>query len=142
MSVYGIGNVGSVPFTGWTNTLAGGSANTGAASGSVQNNGITQNDSDVARAFRNGAMTSAMTQILQTLIGAAAGSNATKTKVQVKGQNGTDVGSPVIETVTLINRNTTAADVTAFKALFARTVFPTTYVLDLSGNGGGGHVAY
>lgn len=143
MAVYGLGaTVGQVPFTGYTNTLGSTVANAGATSGYVQNNGITQGDSDVARIFRNGAATAAATQLLATLIGAVAGTTATKTKAQVRAQNGSDVGSPQIETINLVNRATTAADVTAFKALFARTVFPTTYAPDLSGNGGGGHVNY
>jgi hypothetical protein len=41
-----------------------------------------------------------------------------------------------------VNRNTTAADVTQITALLDRTTYPASYPVDLSGNGGGGKLAY
>jgi hypothetical protein len=43
-----------------------------------------------------------------------------------------------IETINIVNRATTAADLTAFQALISRVVQPSTYPPDISGNGGGG----
>lgn len=78
-------------------------------------------------------------EIANDTIGAAAGANtALVTKARVKAGNNavTGHGRPAIETETVINRLTTAADVTALKAKVVKAtslVFPR----DLSGNGGG-----
>jgi len=142
MATYGLGTPGFVNFTGLTNTLGSGAANTQPTSGQVQFNGVQQGDDRLAKMFRNGAMTSAVTQLMYTLLGAAAGSTATKTKKQVQWQQGSPGGLIPIETITLVNRATTAADLTAFQALMTRNVFPAVYAPDISGNGGGGHVLY
>jgi hypothetical protein len=142
MATYGLGTPGQVPFTGLSNTLGAGQANVQATSGYAQFNGIQQGDDRISKMLRNGAMTSATTQLLLTLLGAATGATATKTKRQVQWQQGSPGGLIPIEVITLVNRATTAADLTAFQALMARNTFPTTYPPDLSGNGGGGHVLY
>jgi hypothetical protein len=143
MATYGIGATpGQVQFTGYTNTLAPSVANNASTAGYVYNNGITQNDDAIAKALRNGGMTIAMKTLLYTLLGAAAGGTATASKKQVQHVTGAPGGLIPIETISLVNRVTTAADLTAFQALVNRTVFPTTYQPDLSGNGGGGHVTY
>jgi hypothetical protein len=142
MSVYGLGTPGQVPFTGLSNTLGNGAANQQATSGYAQFNGIQQGDGRMAMMLRNGAMTAATTQVLLTLLGAAAGATATKTKRQVQWQQGSPGGLIPIEVISLVNRATTAADLTAFQALVARNVFPAVYAPDVSGNGGGGHVLY
>lgn len=143
MATYGVGSVpGSVPFTGYTNTLGTGAANQGATSGAVAFNGVQQGDDRLAKMFRNGAMTSAVTQLMYALLGVAPGANATKTQTRVQGQAGSPGGLQVIETVTLVNRNTSANDLAAFQALLRRITGPTTYPVDLSGNGGGGKQQY
>ena len=48
----------------------------------------------------------------------------------------------VIEQVPIINRVTTAGDVTMIGALLDRIVYPTAYPVDLGGFGGGGMLKY
>lgn len=87
------------------------------------------------------------------LIGATSGSNVTKTYKREQAQTGPDAATPIptqvgsmggninIETVTVLNRNTTAADVTLLKSyvddsLLDRSItYPTVL-----GSGGGGKV--
>ena len=143
MATYGLEAVaGQVPFSGYTNTLGSGQANQSATSGYVMFNGTQQGDDRLAKMFRNGAMTSAVTQLLYTLLGAATGGTATKTKTQVQWQQGSPGGLIPIETVTLVNRATTANDLAAFQALLRRNPAPASYPADLSGNGGGGKQTY
>jgi hypothetical protein len=138
MTTYGLSGTSTVPFTGYTNTLGNGPANSDATSGAVYNNGITQGDSDLARIFRNGGKTLVLRRLMTTLLGAAPGATATQNKVQVKWDQGSPGGLIPIETVPLVNRATTAADVAAVNGLLFRNVFPTNYAVDASGNGGGG----
>lgn len=138
MATYGLGGTGLISFSGYTNTLGTGQANQAGTSGAVMFNGVQQGDDRLAKMLRNGGMTGATTQLLYILLGAAPGSNATKTKAQVQGQTGAPGGLQVIETVSLVNRNTTAADLAAFQALLRRNPAPASYPADLSGNGGGG----
>jgi hypothetical protein len=138
MATYSLNGLGGVPFTGYTSTLGSGSANQDATSGVVAFNGITQGDERIAKMLRNGGMSLVLRRLLQTLVGAAPGSTATQTKKQIQWQQGSPGGVIPIETVTLINRATTAADVTALQALLVRTPTPPSYPADLSGNGGGG----
>jgi len=84
-----------------------------------------------------------MTALFNGLIGAASGSNVTATHKRIQyadGSNGlgpNPSGARPIETVTDINRNTTAADVTMLKSLvYNVSARPSTYPRDLSGNGG------
>jgi hypothetical protein len=146
VATYGLQTTpGFVSFTGWTSVLGGsGSANgTGATSGTVGANGVTQADALLSRIFRNGEQTLVFTKLLSTLVGVAPGALANKTMPRVKGTPQLPAGGVIpIETVTLVNRNTTAADVTAMQALLGRVVFPPTYAADLSGNGGGGKGAW
>jgi hypothetical protein len=138
MGTYGLAPPGGVTFTGYTSTLGTGAANQDATNGQVYFNGFTQGDERIAKMLRNGGMTLVLRRLLQTLTGAAPGATATQTKKQVKWDQGSPGGVIPIETVTLINRATTAADVTALNSLFFRLPFPATYPADLSGNGGGG----
>jgi hypothetical protein len=138
MATYGLGSVGQVSFTGYTNTLAAGSANSAGTTGYVQFNGIQQGDNKIATLFRNGGGTIASTRLLYTLLGVAPGANAAQTKKQVKWEQGSPGGLITIETINIVNRATTAADLTAFQALISRVVQPSVYPADLSGNGGGG----
>ena len=82
--------------------------------------------------------------LLNALIGAAIGNNVAATLNRVAAS--ADPGNPIvnggaisIETRTLLNRNTTADDVTMLKAIFADSSKPT-YPIDKSGNGGGGQL--
>jgi hypothetical protein len=143
MATYGIETTpGQVPFTGYTNTLGTGQANTGTTSGYVMFNGTQQGDDRLAKMFRNGQMTAGVTQLLYTLLGVAPGAVATKTYARVQGSQGSPGGLQSIETVTTVNRATTANDLAAFQALLRRITGPTTYPADLSGNGGGGKLQY
>lgn len=87
----------------------------------------------------------ALTALFGGLIGAVSGANVTATHKRVgnesaNGQVGLGVaggGLVTIETITDINRNTTAADVTALKEiLFNVQQRPVPYPVDLSSNGG------
>ena len=82
---------------------------------------------------------------LKALTGAAAGGTATETYKRVSSPSGLTQseqfgGSRVIDTVTVINRATTASDETYIEAVQDRiyNAAPSTYPPDLSGNGGGG----
>lgn len=143
MATYGVyGTPGQVGFTGYTNTLAAGAANLPNTAGYVQNNGMFQHDDEIAKVLRNGGGSAAMKALIYALLGAAAGGTATATKKQVQGVTGGPSGLATIETITLVNRATTAGDLTATQALFNRIPAPASYAADLSGNGGGGHVLY
>lgn len=143
MANYGLQSTPSrIPFTGYSPTLGNGDAVTPGTSGYVYSNGITQGDAQLARLFRNGAANSAAVRVMYTLLGAAVGGTATKTVARVQAVVGGAGGAMPIETINLVNRVTTAADLTAVQALFNRTTFPATYVADASGNGGGGKGAY
>jgi hypothetical protein len=137
MATYGISATpGFVQFTGYTPTLGASAANVDATTGRVQFNGISQGDFYINQPIGLGGQVAAVQQLLLTILGATAGATATKTKRQVQGVLGSS--APAIETVTLINRATTAADIAAFQAMFTRLNGPITYAADVSGNGGGG----
>ena len=142
MAVYGLNGTGNVPFTGYTNTLGNGDANVGATAGYVYNNGIGQFDDKLAKILQSSGQSKVVRALWRAMTGAAVGSNATATTKRVVNNPDSLGGVVPIETVTHINRNTTAADRTAFLALLDRVVYPSTYPADLSGNGGGGKVAY
>lgn len=138
MATYGFVPPGGLTFTGYTNTLGTGPANQDAVAGQVYYNGLSQGDARISRMLRNGGTTLTLRRVLTTLLGAAAGGTATQTKKQVQHVTGSPGGPVPVETVNLINRVTTAADVTAFNALLFRNVYPASYPADVSGNGGGG----
>lgn len=138
MATYGFGTIGAVPFTGYTNTLGTGAANQDSAAGQVYYNGLSQGDNRIAVMLRNGGMSLVLRKIMTTLNGVVPGTTATQTKKQVQHVTGSPGGVVPIETINLINRATTAADVTAFTALFNRVQYPASYPADVSGNGGGG----
>jgi hypothetical protein len=81
-----------------------------------------------------------LTELFDTLIGAAAGGTALATHKRISALPGVgayDNGIRAVETVTDINRASTAADITALKEMvFAVSARPSTYPRDLSGNGG------
>lgn len=82
----------------------------------------------------------AFTELFDTLIGAAAGGAALATHKRIAAATpftGGGGSNRTIETVTDINRVSTAADITALKEMvFAVSARPSTYPRDLSGNGG------
>lgn len=93
----------------------------------------------VAMAFERRALRD-LSAIAIALNGAAPGGNATATYKAVTAQayQGVDMGGiRPIGTNTLVNRNTTAADVTALNALFDGIFAPTSYPADKGGGGGG-----
>jgi hypothetical protein len=76
------------------------------------------------------------------LCGAAPGATATRTRSRIRrdaASNNFDLGGrAIIETQTMINRTTNAADRTALQLMFNNVYAPTVYPIDRSGNGGGG----
>lgn len=73
--------------------------------------------------------------LVGTAIGAAAGAATAATVAQIP--NTVDnAGKRVPATRTIINRNSTAADVTALKSKFTKKKPSFGFVRDLSGNGG------
>lgn len=105
-------------------------------------NRANNNRTTLARVFANRLYSRAVDrELLQALIGAAAGSNATSSHKRVKAVADTDDnvqgGVRTIETFEGVNRNTTAADVTYFNNALDQNPKPT-YPGDASGNGGGG----
>jgi len=93
------------------------------------------NRTHAERVFRRGGLR-VINELLDTLIGAAAGGSASKTHSRIEAPSDGDVGGKrTIESVTDISRVTTAADVTDLKTLLTRATAPT-YVADASGNGG------
>ena len=151
MAVYGVipstgvARGGTIAFSGWSPTLGTGDANVGSGSGAAQFNGWTQQDYQIAYNIARGS-NRAFLALLKAVTGAAAGGTATVTYKRVQAIQPSPVnwggGAIPIETVTPVNRTTTAADITAFTALWNRIVNPTTYPADLSGNGGGGKLSY
>ena len=145
MATYGP-NSGTVPFTGWSPTLGVGSAVEGSASGTVQRNGMTNDDHFIARSFlaRPGRVTR---ELLLTLLGATAGSAASETYKRVyrpvRNSDPQEYGGlATTETVTLVSRNTTATDITNITALISREPKPSSYAVDIGGNGGGGKAGF
>ena len=79
------------------------------------------------------------TALFNGLIGAATGSNVTATHKRIAEDNSTftrNGGARAIDTVTDINRNTVAGDVTMLKEMVTSVSRRPTYARDLSGNGG------
>lgn len=141
MAAYGP-NAGVVPFTGWSPTLGVVDAVTPSAIGQVQFSGMTQADSEIAREFFTVGRR-ASRKLLLTLLGVVAGTTATENQNRVAAttpflsanQGG---GVVTIEQVALVNRATTAGDITNLTALLSRSPVPSSYAADASGNGGGG----
>lgn len=79
------------------------------------------------------------TALFNSLVGAASGSGtgAITTK-KIAAATGNNLGGArTVESVSVINRNTTAADVTALKEMvYGVKTRPSTYAVDKSGNGG------
>lgn len=76
--------------------------------------------------------------LFQALIGAASGGNATRTHNQIAAPSVSKVegGLRTVETITDVNRNTTAADIAVLKEMTQNVSRPTPMPKDLSGNGG------
>lgn len=79
-------------------------------------------------------------ELFDTAIGAAAGAAASASYKRIAGETTDQIGggARTIDTVTVINRNTDAADITALKEMVVNVSRrPAAYPRDLSGNGGG-----
>lgn len=142
MAVYGLNGTGNVPWTGYSNTLGANDANVGSTSGYVQRTGISQLDDKLAKLLQTNGTGKAVRALWRGLMGAGAGVNVAATTKRVVNNPDSMGGVVPIETVTHVNRATTAADLTAFLSLMDRVVYPQTYVADRSGNGGGGKGGY
>lgn len=75
-------------------------------------------------------------EIANETIGAAAGATAASTNARIAAGTDRERGIRTIETVTNINRATTAADITALKGDVVRARPSLAFPRDLSGNGG------
>lgn len=113
----------------------------------IQPTGLTLLDTQnierrIARIFRNEGARE-VSEIMQTLNGAAVGQTAAASYSRVDhtvdpGNSVVNGGARTIESVTVINRVTTAADQTRVNDILTENRAPDTYPVDLSGNGGGG----
>lgn len=77
--------------------------------------------------------------LVGTTVGAAAGAATSASKAQVKGRTSQEAdtfNTKAVETATLINRNSTAADVTEMKRVMTKKKPSFAFPRDLSGNGG------
>lgn len=146
MAVYGPEGAatGNIAFTGFSPTLGGDTgasdAQVPATSGNVKQTGLTQADHFLSKLTRRYRV---FRGLMQGLIGATSGSNVTvthsrETATQALSSITTYGGLLPIETVTDINRNTTATDVSNLKAAIDRQTKPASYIEDAGGNGGGG----
>lgn len=120
----------------------------GDATGSVGAYSLLNNKSPIRNRIKRTANRSShrvITELFDTLIGAASGGAASATHKQVAAQDPSALGfssangggARTIETITDINRASTAADITLLKEMvFGVTTRPATYPRDLSGNGG------
>ena len=134
-------NDGTVPFTGFTPTLGAGSAASVATAGTVHADMLTKQDRAVSYLMRRPGSRK-QRELLLTLLGATAGSAAAETRKRIAGGEAlTTVGDMTVQTIDVVNRNTTADDVTALTAMLSRAPWPSSYVNDASGNGGGGRLA-
>lgn len=88
--------------------------------------------------------------LMYALLGAGTGGAASETETRVSAPNALTSsqqlgGLRTMETVTIVNRNTTAADLTYMQNMLNRVYNSApaiaSYPVDLSGNGGGGKVA-
>ena len=77
-------------------------------------------------------------ELLLTVLGTAPGLTASSTYTRKQAEEGQQEAVATQETVTVIGRATTSADVTALRADLEREFVPSTYPTDVSGNGGGG----
>jgi hypothetical protein len=77
--------------------------------------------------------------LISTTVGAAAGAATSASRARVKNNGsvvGDNSGKATIETINPINRNSTAADVTALKSKTTLKNASLAFPRDLSGNGG------
>lgn len=148
MPTYGpsLTNPGFVPFSGFTPTLGASDAIAPATVGLVQFNGMGQEDNRLSRALYQGP-NRLLRRLLVTLVNNNVGTNATENRTRVAATQATftpnDNGGLIpIETVALINRNTTANDQTIITNAISRSYTPSAYAADVSGNGGGSKLGY
>lgn len=89
----------------------------------------------------------ALQKVWRALTGAAAGGAALATRARVTAKvakdDPADIGGLVsIETINLVNRVTTAADVTYIDSVLDKITAPIPYAVDPSGNTGGGKLGF
>lgn len=146
MATYGPNTpAGTIPFSGFTPTLGSPDAIIPQTTGYVQFNGMGQEDNRISRSLYQGP-NRVLRRLLVTLLGATAGGTATENRSRVTAAQSTftanDNGGLIpIETVALINRATTSADVTNVTNALTRSFTPT-YAVDASGVAGGGKLGF
>ena len=138
MPDYGLNGTGKIPFTGWSQGLGNGDAVTPGTIGSIQFNGISQQDDAISKLLRHGASAARLRGLINSLLGIVPGSAAIVTKKQIRWEQGSPGGLIPIETVTILNRVTTPQDVVAIRTMMYRSAAPFNYAVDAGGNGGGG----
>lgn len=107
---------------------------------------LSATEVQLAKLLNNRSRAKALNELLQTLNGQAVGATALAQETRVKNDNNdfssvNNGGLRTMETVTHINRVTTAADQTELNTILTTTFAPTTYPKDKSGNGGGGNLS-
>lgn len=122
----------------WSGFWGDGSGSTGAYS--LYQNKMPRRNAMRGVVNREGFRT--FTALFNGLVGAASGSNVTATHTRISNDTSSAApngGARTIDTITDINRNTAAADVTALKEMTVGVTRRPTYPRDASGNGGGAY---
>lgn len=119
-------------YTGWNGLLH--------ATGDSLISGRDSKEAHISRLLRRGIGRRNL-RLLRVLVNSGTGASAVENRTWRAPQVDSDSigGAVTTEDRELVNRNTTAADQTAYNAaIFDRTVYPSSYPEDASGNGGGG----
>jgi hypothetical protein len=138
-------NAAVASWTGWSPTLGPTSSVVGSTSGQLQ-----FNNSPIVYRLQNTfrrTQSRPLDKVWRALTGVVAGSNATVNRERVKGVQAyldpSAIGGLVqMELQSVINRNTTAADVTYIQTILDKITAPSPYVADSSGNGGGSKLGF
>jgi hypothetical protein len=135
----------TIAWTGYSATLGPVAANVGSNSGQLQF-GYSPLTYRLENTLRR-TQSRPLMKVWRALTGAAAGANATVNRERVKGTPAKDdpaaLGGLVqMELQSVINRNTTAADITYIQTVLDEITAPAPYVADVSGNGGGGKLGF
>ena len=131
----------TISWTGFSPTMGVNGANVNSLSGTLTD-GRSHIEKKIAQWARRPQFRK-LRELMDDLNGAAAGANTalvTRGQVQARVQLGnvSQGGQVPIESFTVINRVTAAADVTQINDMLDEVVYPSSYPADASGNGGGG----
>jgi hypothetical protein len=134
-----------IGWTGYSPTLGAGAANVGANSGQLQF-GNPSIDYRLENTLRRPQLRP-FTRALRSIVVTGVGTPAIATRMRVKGTPAKDDPSAIgglvqMESQTLINRNTTPADVNFILSVIDELTAPLVYPTDPSGNSGGGKLGF